>query len=406
MIIGIQNAGGGSKAACSGVEARVRSDEIWEDCMRRIAFHLNCLEQGGAERVVTNLAHQFLANGYEVLIATEWVGENEFQIDPGIRRVVVGPTEEDRKKGRLYQILKRVTRLRGFVKREKPDVLIAFGRKANYRSLMSTLGLKTPVIVSVRTDPTGHYDRLADKIQIPLLFPHAAGFVFQTQGQKEFFPKGAQRKSRIILNPLNDKYIGVPRPQKRTKTVVQSGRLVDFKNQLMLIRAFVKVHEKHPDYDLKIYGGDSHDGTKELLEALIAEKNAGSFVKLMGASDELEKVLNDAAAYAFSSDWEGLPNALLEAMALGLPIVATDCPCGGPRTVIQDGYNGLLVPIMDEDAMAEGICRLIENPREAERMGENARKIGAAANGQAVFEQWRDYIRTLTGDTEQKGTEK
>ena len=153
------------------------------------------------------------------------------------------------------------------MKREKPDILIAFGRKANYRSLMSTLGMKVPVIVSVRTDPAGHYDRLADKIQIPLLFPHAAGFVFQTQGQKEFFPKGAQKKSRIILNPIHDKYIGVPRPAHRTKTVVQSGRLVDFKNQLMLIRAFVKVHEKHPDYDLKIYGGDSLDGTKEQLEA-------------------------------------------------------------------------------------------------------------------------------------------
>ena len=366
--------------------------------MRKIAFHLNCLEQGGAERVVTNLAHQFLKEGDEVLIATEGVGENEFQIDPGIRRVIVGPTEEDKKKGRLYQIMRRVTRLREFAKREKPDVLIAFGRKANYRALMSTLGVKTPVIVSVRTDPVGHYDRLADKIQIPLLFWHAAGFVFQTQGQKEFFPKGAQRKSRIILNPINDKYIGVPRPERRTKTVVQSGRLVDFKNQLMLIRAFVKVHEKHPDYDLKIYGGDSFDGTKELLEALIEEKNAGSFVTLMGASDELEKVLNDAAVYAFSSDWEGLPNALLEAMALGLPIVATDCPCGGPRTVMQDGYNGLLVPIKDEDAMAAGICRLIENPDEAERMGENARKIAETANGQAIFEQWKDYIETLTGE--------
>ena len=116
--------------------------------MRRIAFHLNCLEQGGAERVVTNLAHQFLKEGYEVFIATEWVGENEFQIDPGIRRVVVGPTEEDKKKGRLYQIVRRVTRLREFVKHEKPDVLIAFGRKANYRALMSTLGVRTPVIVS------------------------------------------------------------------------------------------------------------------------------------------------------------------------------------------------------------------------------------------------------------------
>lgn len=374
--------------------------------MRRIAFHLNCLEQGGAERVVTNLAHQFYAEGYEVFIATEWFGENEFQIDEGIQRVHVGLTEEDKRQSRAVQIVRRVTHLRQFVKKYQPDVLIAFAQKANYRALMATVGMKVPVIISIRTDPVGHYDSLADKIQIPLLFPRAAGCVFQTQGQKEFFPEGTQRKSRIILNPINDKYIGVPRPEKRTKTVVQSGRLVDFKNQLMLIRAFVKVHEKHPDYDLKIYGGDSFDGTKELLEALIAEKHAESFVTLMGASDELEKVLNDAAVYAFSSDWEGLPNALLEAMALGLPIVATDCPCGGPRTVIQDGYNGLLVPIMDEDAMAEGICRLIENPREAERMGENARKIGAAANGQAVFEQWRDYIRMLTGDTEQKGTEK
>ncbi len=365
--------------------------------MRRIAFHLNCLEQGGAERVVTNLAHQFYAEGYEVFIATEWFGENEFQIDEGIHRVHVGLTEEDKRQSRPVQIVRRMTHLRQFVKKYQPDVLIAFAQKANYRALMATVGMKVPVIISIRTDPVGHYDSLADKIQIPLLFPRAAGCVFQTQGQKEFFPEGTQRKSRIILNPINDKYIGVPRPEKRTKTVVQSGRLVDFKNQPMLIRAFVKVHEKHPDYDLKIYGGDSFDGTKELLEALIAEKHAESFVTLMGASDELEKVLNDAAVYAFSSDWEGLPNALLEAMALGLPIVATDCPCGGPRTVMQDGYNGLLVPIKDEDAMAAGICRLIENPEEAERLGENARKIAEIANGQAVFEQWRDYIETLIG---------
>ena len=116
---------------------------------------------------------------------------------------------------------------------------------------------------------------------------------------------------------------------------------------------------------------------------------------LMGASDELEKVLNDAAVFAFSSDWEGLPNALLEAMALGLPIVATDCPCGGPRTVMQDGYNGLLVPIQDEDRLAEGICYLIEHPEEAERMGKNARKIAEIANGEAIYEQWRDYIEEV-----------
>lgn len=365
--------------------------------MLKIAFHLNCLEQGGAERVVTNLAHQFQEQGHEVWIATEWFGENEFKLARGIRRVHVGLTDEDQKAARPVQILRRITHLRRFVREEKPDVLIAFAQKANYRALMATVGMKIPVIISIRTDPVGHYDSLADRIQIPLLFPRASGCVFQTEGQRDFFPKGTQRRSRIILNPINPKYLDVPKPASRSKTVVQSGRLVDFKNQLMLIRAFVKVHERHPDYDLKIYGGDSYDGTKELLEALIAEKGAEGYVTLMGASDELEKVLPGAAAYAFSSDWEGLPNALLEAMALGLPIVATDCPCGGPRTVMKDGYNGLLVPIQDEDRMAEGICYLIENPEEAERMGENARKIADIANGQAVYEEWRDYIEEVCG---------
>ena len=82
-------------------------------------------------------------------------------------------------------------------------------------------------------------------------------------------------------------------------------------------------------------------------------------------------------------------------MALGLPVVSTDCPCGGPRTVIQDGVNGLLVPIEDEDAMAEGICRLIENPELAERLGSKARDIRNIANGKAVFEQWQDYIESV-----------
>ena len=178
---------------------------------------------------------------------------------------------------------------------------------------------------------------------------------------------------------------------------MQSGRLVDFKNQPMLIRAFVEVHKKHPDYDLKIYGGDSFDGTKEILETLIAENQAQDYIHLMGASDTLEKDLADAALFAFTSDWEGLPNALMEAMALGLPIVATDCPCGGPRTIMTNGVDGLLIPIKDQKALEEGIDRLIEEPELAGKLGMEARKIAERANGEAVFEQWRDYIEELCG---------
>ena len=361
--------------------------------MQKIAFHLNSLQQGGAERVVSNLANRFAKEGYEVVIATEWYGTDEFALDQKVRRVHVGLTKEDENRSRISKMLRRIWYLRRFMKKEKPDVVVAFTRGVLYRALAAGIGTGIPVVISVRTDPVGHYDKKADKLRIPLLFPHAAGCVFQTEGAKAFFAPYLQENSRIILNPLNPKYVGVPEPAVRTKDVVQSGRLVDFKNQPMLIRAFLKVHEKHPDYTLKIYGPDSKDGTKEILESIIHENHAEDFVKLMGGSNTLEKDLADAALYAFSSDWEGLPNALMEAMALGLPVVSTDCPCGGPKTLIEDGVNGLLVPIMDEKAMTDGILRLIEDRELAERLGREARKISERANEDAVFEQWQTYLQ-------------
>lgn len=366
--------------------------------MYKILFHLNCLEQGGAERVVSNLANQFSKEGYDIVVATEWQGENEFALEEKVQRIHVGLREQDEKKNKISKVLLRLKYLRDCIKKENPDIVIAFAHKANYRALMATVGMKVPVMISIRTDPVGHYDSFFDKIRIPLLFPRAAGCVFQTEGQREFFPEYLQKKSRIILNPVNDKYLNVPAPETREKVVVQSGRLVDFKNQPMLLKAFLKVHEKHPDYQLKIYGGDSFDGTKEILESIIEKNHAGDYIHLMGASDELEQVLPKAEVYAFSSDWEGLPNALLEAMVLGMPIVATDCPCGGPRTVMTHEEDGLLIPIKDPQAMEDGINRLIEDRGLAERLGQNARKLSEKVNSYSVYTQWRSYIEEIVGE--------
>lgn len=363
--------------------------------MRKIVFHLNCLEQGGAERVVTTLANYFANDDYEVLIATEWTAENEFPIDERIRRVHVGLMGIQKNASSITKFFYRIKNLRVFLKTEKPDVVIAFAKKANYRALMAAVFTHIPVIVSVRTNPYLHYRTGTDRILIPLFYSKAAGNVFQTEGARQFFSPRIQKKSRIILNPINDKYIDVPKPESRRKVVVQSGRLVDFKNQLMLIDAFVMVHGKHPDYTLEIYGGDSHDGTKELLEESIVRNGAAAYIFLMGASDALEKQLVDASLFAFSSDWEGLPNALMEAMALGLPVVATDCPCGGPKTLIEEGVNGILVPIKDAEAMAAGINRLIEDREFAECLGANARHISNIASTQAICRQWQDYIEEL-----------
>lgn len=366
--------------------------------MKKILFHLNCLEQGGAERVVSNLANQFAIEKYEVIVATQWQGEQEFQLEKQVRRIHVGLRPEDENKGRLKKIILRIKYLRQLIDTEQPDIVIVFAHNAIFRTLFAVHKNKIPTVIAVRINPVGNYDGLADKLLIPILFPRADGSVFQTEEQRDFFPSYIRKKATVILNPLNNKYINTPKPEQKTKTVVHSGRIVDFKNQPMLVRAFLKVHEKHPDYDLKIYGGDSHDGTWEELEQIIAQNNAGEYVKMMGPCDSLEQELPKGVVYAFSSNYEGMPNALLEAMALGMPVVATDCPPGGPRAVITDGENGLLISVGDEQALADGMNQLIENPELANKLGEEASKISERANVQAIYEQWKTYLERVIDD--------
>lgn len=363
--------------------------------MKKIVFHLNSLERGGAERVVTNLSGQFAAHGYEVYIATEWQGEDEYETDSRIKRVHVGLDSRQEKHNRVRKFMDRIFNLRRFLKKVKPDIVIAFARKANYRALTAAIGTGILVVISIRIAPVGCYDHLSDKIQIPILFRRAAGCVFQTQEQRAFFPEFIQKKSRIILNAISPKFIGNPIPTEREKAVVHSGRIVDFKNQLMLVRAFEEVHKKHPDYVLKIFGQDTHDGTWEKLEALIQENQAWDYVKLMGVSEQLEKDMINGAVAAFSSDMEGMPNAMLEAMALGLPVVATDCPPGSSRMLINPGENGLLVPVGDENAMAAAINSLIENRDFAEKLGHNAAQIGKKAGAEMIFREWEDYLLNI-----------
>ncbi|WP_029231915.1 glycosyltransferase [Butyrivibrio sp. VCB2006] len=364
--------------------------------MKSIAFHLNCLCQGGAERVVTNLANRFAEEGIKVYVATEWYDENEFELDERVTRVHVGLREGDEKKSRVTKFLLRVKYLKEFVREYKPDILVAFAHRANYRALMAAGNTKMPVVISVRINPIGYYDAFSDKIQIKWLFPKAAGCVFQTQEQKEFFKPYLQDNSVVIMNPINSKYFKVKRSDTPDKCVVHHARLVDFKNQPMLLRAFLKVHEKHPDYELKVYGPDSFDGTKEILEKIIADNKAESFIHLMGPCDKLDEEIPKGEVYAYSSDYEGMPNSLLEAMAMGMPVVSTDCPCGGPKAVIRDGENGFLIPVGDEDALADRICKLIEDKELANRMGAKAREIEQIASVEAIFVQWKDYLEKVT----------
>ncbi len=361
----------------------------------KIMFHLNCLEKGGAERVVSTLANTLSGKGHEVVVAAEWKGEDEFQLLPGVKHLIIGLKPEDENKNRISQFFIRLKNLEKCLAEERPDVLVPFAQKAIYRALMAQKKTGSKVITAVRTVPAGHYDHFSDRLLIPFLFPRAAGCVFQTSEQRDYFKPHIPEKTRIILNPVNDRYLNAEYPSQRTKRVVTSGRIVDFKNQSLLIDAFMDVHEEFRDHSLEIYGPDSHDGTKEILERKIAGYGAGSFIRLMGGCDDLENRLRDAAVYAFSSDWEGLPNALIEAMVMGLPVVATDCPCGGPAEIIEDGVNGLLVPIKDRKALADGMKKLIKDSALAERLGRNAMKLRDKTDPEIVSSEWCRFLESF-----------
>lgn len=177
------------------------------------------------------------------------------------------------------------------------------------------------------------------------------------------------------------------------------GRVAREKNQAMMIEAFDKVQEIYPDYELKIYGMDIEDGTKPKLEALIQEKELEKKVHFMGASSQLEKEVRDAAMFLLTSDFEGMPNALMEAMAMGLPCIATDCPCGGARALLEEREAGILVPVGDEKRLAEAMLFILENQKEAERMAERAMYIGEAASPENIYCQWKEYLEKISKGT-------
>lgn len=360
--------------------------------MQKILFHLNSLGKGGAERVVSLLASEFAADEYQVVIATEWQDKEEYPIHEKIKRLHVGLAKEEETKSRIRKQFIRISKLRKAILTEKPDLIIAFCAKANYRAMMAKTGLSIPVIVSVRNNPKVDYVGLGNKICTKLLLNRADGCVFQTEEAKSFFDTVLQKKSKIICNPVNEKYLQAER-KPAEKKIVTVGRLMKQKNQMLLIKAFEKLLQKYPSYGLYLYGDGSLDEyKKELLNYVEKSEFLKEKVHFCGLSSTLDKDLADAAMFVLPSNYEGMPNALMEAMALGLPVISTDCPCGGSRYWIQDQENGLLTPVGEEEALLEAMTYLIEHPEKAEKMGQKAKESLKEATLSKVYGQWKAYV--------------
>ena len=362
----------------------------------KIFFYINVLGGGGAERVVANLANQLSRNKHDVSVVTSYLVDNEYALDMGVKRYQL--EEEKYQDSFLQRNIRRVWHLRKLLKREKPDVLISFMAEPNYRAIVASFGLTTKTIISVRNDPNREY---AGKIGAFLgrnLLPLADGCVFQTEDAKSWFPAKLQNKSKIIFNAVREDFYQVKRnPIKGT--VVTCGRLNEQKNHKMLIEAVEKVVQNNKDVCLHIYG----DGDlKNELEQLIENKDLKGVVVLKGATTDVESVLASADIFVMSSDYEGMPNALMEALAVGVPCISTDCPCGGPRMLIKEGENGCLVPVNDSVQMANVLEKLLINQDFKYKLGEKARERALEYRPEKIFREWLDFIIGIV-NSEQKG---
>lgn len=354
---------------------------------KTIAFYISSLTAGGAERVISNLANEFAAQGYEVFMLTDSMEDKEYhRLDGRVRRVVLPKSEEN---GRIANAIGRIQKLRSAVKETRASVLVSFIGKSNIRAVLATRFLKTGVVVSVRSAPAREYPTRLMRMLAKVLFRMADGIVFQTEEARQFFSKGIKRKSAVLMNPLHPDFMRERYTGGRKQEIVTVGRLHSVKNHEMLIAAFAAVSGDYPALTLRIYGDGDR---KEKLRSYIDELHMQGRVVLEGDRDGVAERIEASRIFVLSSNVEGMPNALLEAMALGLACISTDCPCGGPRTVIRDGENGLLIPVGDTEALENAIRRILSDPDLEERLGRHAAEIRQELAPERVNKMWMDYI--------------
>lgn len=355
----------------------------------KILFYINTLGKGGAERVVTNLANQFADENNTIILVTSYKVEKEYKTNSNVKRICL----EDYKKSSKNKIFKNINIIRQLKKiicMKKPDLVVSFMREPVVRALLASRKLDVKNIISIRNDPSKEYPGITGKLISKYILPKADGCVFQTEDAKKYFPIKLQGKSKIIFNQVDEKFFDVNIYDP--KYIVSIGRLSHQKNQMMLINAFAKVNEKYPDEKLLIYG----DGElKEKLKNEINKKGLEDRILLMGLTDNIPKVLSKAKMFILSSDYEGMPNTLLEAMAAGVPCISTDCPCGGPKAIINHGVDGILVPVNNKKELAKNILLLLEDNELSNEIRRNAKEKSEIFKPNNIFKQWQEYFEQV-----------
>lgn len=357
----------------------------------KICFLTTNLSSGGAERTIAYLSSYLVNQGHQVDVLI--LGDTIFYDLDAKVNVIVGkiPSKYDNILNKYKNILRRSLLVRTYLKKQRPDVVFCM----LFLTAKYCLRLKKRygfyLISSERNNPAIPDSKSRTKFKLKT-YQQSEGIVFQTQRAMAYFPPAIAQKGVVIHNAMGNDLVHQWRPvNKRERKITAIGRLALQKDYPTLLHAFAKVAKQHPDMRLEIFGNGSE---KNALEQLGKELGIGQQLVFQGAQKDAILQAAAGSCYVMSSLYEGMPNALMEAMAVGLPCVSTDCP-NGPAELIRHGENGLLVPVGDVDALAQAMLKMIEEPMFAEKCGAKAKEILDTHSVTAKAAEYHAFIQQV-----------
>jgi glycosyltransferase involved in cell wall biosynthesis len=357
----------------------------------KIMLLVSTMGSGGAERVAATLVNAWAERGHEVTLVATYSKRAPcfYAISDKVRLIHLAEVVGENKGGAM-QYLTRLKTLRSMIRDARADVIVSFLTNVNVMTIVATLGMKVPVIACEHNNPAADQRTKLWRLLCRYTYPRASLLTVLTDSIAASFREmvPAARHIEVVPNPLAEELLAqsdVPAEHQTRKRIVSVGRLNTQKQFDVLISAFAKLAAKIDDVDLWIWGeGDE----RQALEAQIASLGMTQRIFLPGSTSTPWQEMKRARAFAVSSRFEGLPMALMESMALGVPVVSFDCP-SGPRELTRDGRDGLLVPPGDADALVDGMTRLLIDDALCEEMGRRAAQSVRERYGlQAVLPKW------------------
>lgn len=329
----------------------------------KIVFIIPNMTGGGTERVISLLANEYVSRGIEVDIMQFAGYENAYPLDARVNSFSIA----SQSKGNMGVCIKRLLDMRAYFRKNRGCYVFSFSTMGTVFAVAAALFMKQYILVSERNDPRySPHLRLRD-----WSYARANCVTVQTKDCGELFSEKIQRKTVVIPNPvaadLPQRFLGI-----RKKRIVNVARLHPQKNHMLLLEAFADFARMHPEYELAIYGkGEMEQKLHEKARELQIEDK----VQFMGFSPNVKEEILDSAMFVLSSDFEGISNSLLEAMAMGVPVISTDCPIGGSRMFIKSGENGLLISVGQKEELVKAMCAIVEDEAFARKLSVNGSEI-------------------------------